>query len=435
LDKYQQQFENECYTLGCFIKEPSLLTETRLKESNYFNYNNKMLFKKLMNMKELGESIDLISLSQSNENDLFAMGGKRHIREVYDCAISIHSFKHYENLTLQFMAIENSFALIEDFKLKTNDIHRVSDLNNLIDGLQNIDTDIGTKEKTFFDELSERVEEHQQTPAEGLSGADTGFRNINDATDGFQEGDLIIMAARPSMGKTAVTLNMNNNGIKSNKKQMGTYVTAEMAKKRIIDREIALESGIPVKLMKNPNKYFNNKNKYWDKYRMGIAILESIRDRLNIWREANVNELRSKIRKLKDEYPDMKHIIYIDHLSHLKINGKYANRNLEVGAIVQYLKDVAVDYDVAIVLLCQLNRGTESQDDKRPKMANLRDSGEIEQIADIIMFIYREDYYHRNEPNYVNTNITELLVEKDRQGEVGIIELKFDPPSNRFYDI
>jgi replicative DNA helicase len=325
--------------------------------------------------------------------------------------------------------------MIEDYKLNTNDIHRVSELNNLIDNLQSIDIDIGTKEKTYFDELQERVDEHQQTPADGLSGADAGFQNINDATDGFQEGDLIIMAARPSMGKTAVTLNMNNNGIKNNPKQMGTYVTAEMTKKGIIDRQIALESGIPVKLMRNPNKYFNNKNKYWEKYRIGIRKLEDIKDRLNVWRESNVNELRSKIRRLKDEHPDKKHIIYIDHLSHLKINEKHANKNLELGAIVQYLKDIAVDYKIVIVLLCQLNRATESQDDKRPKMANLRDSGEIEQIADIIMFIYREDYYHRNEPNYVNTNITELLVEKDRQGEVGIIELKFDPPSNRFYDV
>lgn len=435
IDKYQQQFENECVTLGCFIKEPSLLNETRLKDAHYFNFNNKMMFKRLLTMKELGESIDLISLQQSSETDLFQMGGKRHIQDVYNAAISVHSFKHYENLTIQFMAIENSLSMIEDFKLKTNDIHRVSDLNSLVDNLQKIDVNIGSKEKTYFDELKDRVEYHQNTPVEGLSGADTGFRNINDVTDGFQEGDLIVMGARPSMGKTAITINMNNNGIKNNPNQMGTYNTAEMSKEGIIDRQISLESGIPVNVMRNPNKYFNTKNKYWDNYRLGIATLEKIRDRLNVWREPNVNELRAKVRKLKDEHPDKKHIIYIDHLSHLKINGTYANRNLEVGAIVQALKDIAVDYKVVIVLLCQLSRAVESQQDKRPNMSHLRDSGEIEQIADVIIFIYREDYYHKNDSEYRNTNITELLIDKNRQGDIGSIELKFEPATNRFYDV
>jgi replicative DNA helicase len=435
MDKYQQQFENECTVLGCFIKEPSLLNETKLQPSHYYNYNNKMVFIKLLKMNENNEPINLISLMQTNENDLFIMGGKSHIKEIHDSAISIHSFKHYETLVMQFTAVEESFQILEDYKQQTKDIHRISDLSNVIDKLQQIDVSIGSKEKTTQEKLQERVNYHVNTPGEGLSGTNTGFVGMNEATDGWQPGDLIVIGARPSMGKTAVTLNMNNNGIKNDPNVIGSYITAEMAVDGIIDREIALEAGIPVNMMRNPNKYFNDKNKYWDKYRQGVRQIELIRDRLNIWREHDVTEIRSKIRRLVSEQPNKKHVIYIDHLSHLKIKGNYYSRTQEVGAICQSLKDTAVDYKVSIVLLCQLNRSVEGQQDKRPNMSHLRDSGEIEQIADVIIFIYREDYYSRNDPNYTPTHITELLIDKNRQGDIGMVKLKFEPSSNRFYDI
>jgi replicative DNA helicase len=432
MDKYQIQFENECYTLGCFIKEPSLLSETKLKESHYFNYHNKQIFIKLLQLKEKGESIDLIGLQQSNSDDLFRMGGKSHLKEVYESVISIHSFRHYETLTTQFTAIEESLQLLEEFKEQSKEVHRISHLRELQDKLNQIDVDMGTKEKTTFEKVRDRVFQHENSPKTGLSGVNTGFLNVNKSTDGWQATDLIILGARPSMGKTALSLNMLWQGTEKDKDVHGTFFTAEMGEEPIIDRMIALEAGVQVNKMRNPNKYFNEID--WEKYGKSLSSVEK-NERWSLHRDKNVADIRAKVRRLVTNYPDKKHVVYIDHLSHLKINGNYQTRALEIGAICQELKDMAVEYKIPVVLLCQLSRGVESQNDKRPTLKDLRDSGEIEQIADVVMFIYREDYYHKHEQNYQNTHITELLIDKNRQGDLGTILLKFQSANNRFVDV
>jgi replicative DNA helicase len=387
----------------------------------------------LIQLKENGESIDLIGLQQSNSEDLFKMGGKEHLKEVYEYAISIHSFKHYETLTMQFTSIVEALAIVEEFKKQSEEVHRISYFRELLDKLNQIDVDSGVKEKTTYEKVKDRVEEHLNSPVTGLSGVHTGYKNVNNATDGWQPTDLIILAARPSMGKTANSLGMMWGGIEQDDEVDGHFFTAEMGDNPIIDRIIALEGGIQVNKMRNPNKYFNDRD--WEKYRYALSQVEAKKNRFNLYRDKNVVDIRSRVRRLVTEQPNRKHVIYIDHLSHLKINGKYQSRALEVGAIVQELKDIAVDYKVPIILLCQLNRGVEKQQDKRPTLSDLRDSGEIEQIADMVLFIYREDYYFRNDPNYKKTNVTELIISKNRQGDLGTIYLKFQPENNRFVDV
>jgi replicative DNA helicase len=433
MDKYQMQFENECYVLSCLIKEPSLLTETKLIPNHFFSYHNKAIFTKMLQLKENGESIDLIGLQQSNSNDLFQMGGKEHLKDVYTLNTYVKNFKHYEGLVSQFNAVELSFQIIEDYKNQTNEVHRVSYLRELMDKLQQIDIDTSTKEKSTYEKVRDRVFQHENSPKSGLSGTNTGFLNVNKATDGWQKTDLIILGARPSMGKTALSLNMMWQASQKDEKVHGTFFTAEMGEDPIIDRIIALQAGLPVNKLRNPNKYFTPDD--WEKYTKALPFVEGIKRPWSLFRDKNVADIRSKVRRLVTDYPDKDHVIYIDHLSHLKINGNYQNRTLEIGAICQELKDMAVEYKVPVVLLSQLSRGVESQQDKRPSLKDLRDSGEIEQIADVVAFIYREDYYHKNDTNYEPTGITELIIDKNRQGDLGTVYLKFQSANNRFVDV
>ena len=431
MDKYQQQYQNECVVLSCLIKEPSLIQECKLDPKHFYGYNTKAIFTRLKELHKNGELINVVTLIQSSQEDLFRMGGTETIQMIADYSYSVHSFKSYETLVMQFNAVEYSLQLIDEYKEKTKDIHRVTDLNELIMNINAIDVSMNGREMTTLEQLQQRVHYHESTPADGLSGVDTGFLNTNKATDGWQIGDLIIIAARPSVGKTALAINMKTNAIQRELDTVGTFISAEMATEQIVDREIALLSGISIMKMRNPNKFFTPED--WKKYRKALVEYELISDRLNIKRDKNVRDIRTRVRRLKQDQPEKKHVIYIDHLSHLKIDGKYANRNLEVGAICQELKDIAVDYKVVIVLLCQLSRSVESQADKRPNLSHLRDSGEIEQIADVVAFIYREDYYNKN-TDKPKTHITELLFEKNRQGSVGIVKLKFQEGSNRFID-
>lgn len=435
MDKYQIQFNNECEVLSFLIRDPSLLSETKLKPGHFFNYHNKQIFNKLLQMKENNESINITSLQQSNSEDLFKMGGKENLKEIYEFLITSDPkrFKDIEGLTVQFTAIEESFQVVEEYKQQSKEVHKISHLRELLDKLQQIDVDMGTREKSTYERLKDRITEHENSPEKGLSGVHTGFLNINLSTDGWQKTDLIILGARPSMGKTALSINMLWNGMAKDEDVHGTFFTAEMGEGPIFDRVMALQAGIQVNKMRNPNKYFSPKD--WKNYKDAFPFYDSLKKRFSLYKDKNVSEIRSKIRRLVTEFPDKKHVVYIDHLSHLKINGNHQNRTLEIGAICQELKDIAVEYKIPIVLLCQLSRGVESQQDKRPTLKDLRDSGEIEQIADVVAFIYREDYYHKHETNYQNTGITELLIDKNRQGDLGTIHLKFQSASNRFVDV
>lgn len=434
MDKYQVQFNNECEVLSFLIRDPSLLNETKLIPGHFFNYHNKSIFTKLLQMKENNESINITSLQQSNSEDSFKMGGQEHLKDVYESCItsSPERFKHIQDLTVQFIVIEESLQLIDDYKHQTKEIHRITDFRNLLDNLQKVDVDTGKKEKSTFDKVRDRVNQHENSPKKGLSGVNTGFLNINVVTDGWQQTDLIVIGARPSMGKTALSLNMMWSGMQKDESIHGTFFTAEMGEDPIIDRIIALQAGLPVNKMRNPNRYFTEED--WTKYRKALPFVEGVKRPWSIYRDKNVADIRSKVRRLVTDYPDKKHVIYIDHLSHLKISGNYQSRALEIGAICQELKDMAVEYKIPVVLLCQLNRSVESEKDKRPNLSHLRDSGEIEQIADVVAFLYREDYYHKHDESYQKTGITELLIDKNRQGDLGTVLLKFQSGSNRFVD-
>jgi replicative DNA helicase len=233
--------------------------------------------------------------------------------------------------------------------------------------------------------------------------------------------------------KTALSLNMMWIGMEKDEDVIPIFITAEMGEDPIIDRVIALEAGIQVNKMRNPNKFFDDKD--WERYRVALSSVEKVRDRWFLYNDNNVSDIRSKVRKVVTDNPTKKIVVYIDHLSHLKINETHQSRALEVGAICQALKNMAKEYKIPVVLLSQLSRGVESQQDKRPTLKDLRDSGEIEQIADVVAFIYREDYYHKHEQNYQNTHITELLIDKNRQGSLGAVYLKFQSASNRFIDV
>jgi replicative DNA helicase len=233
--------------------------------------------------------------------------------------------------------------------------------------------------------------------------------------------------------KTALSLNMMWIGMEKDEDVIPIFFTAEMGEDPIIDRVIALEAGIQVNKMRNPNKFFDDKD--WERYRVALSSVEKVRDRWFLYNDNNVSDIRSKVRKVVTDNPNKKIIVYIDHLSHLKINETHQSRALEVGAICQALKNMAKEYKIPVVLLSQLSRGVESQQDKRPTLKDLRDSGEIEQIADVVAFIYRADYYHKHDPNYQKTHITELLIDKNRQGDLGTVYLKFQSASNRFVDV
>src|SRR5699024_11952552 len=231
--------------------------------------------------------------------------------------------------------------------------------------------------------------ESVENQKKGLSGYDTGFSDLNTYLNGFQEGDLFISAARPSTGKTAKMLAHASEHCK--KGHIAVIFSLEMSAQSLNKRMISLLGKIDGSKMRNPKQYFNDDD--WNRYTQSLGILSEMSLYIYDQSGQKVSFIREKVAKLRKQYPGKQILVMIDYLQLMRSDGRFENKNIEVGEITRSLKELAKEYNVPVYLLSQLSRGVESRQDKRPMMSDIRDSGSVEQDADVIEFLYRDDYY------------------------------------------
>lgn len=426
MDKHQVQYENECFYLGAILKDQTLLDESTLTKRDFHDDKNKKLFGEMVAMRDKGEEISLVTLSHLPDSKTMAFGGMLKLKDLIKGLPSVHAFKTYENNIKSFNAIDNAQYIVYDFLTNTKEVNDVKELSKLIENINKLEHQTVKKQESFKELLVKRVEEHQETPADGLSGIDTGFKSLNRYTDGWQKSDLIIVAARPSLGKTALVLDSGKKSSKSN--TMFTFFSIEMVKALVVDRMIASEGKINLMKMRNPNKTFNPDD--WERYWNSIGYLENLP--VDIRDENTVPEIRAAIRKNIRENQDKDHLIAIDFLTLIQPTTPSGNTHVDVTAIIRDLKSIAKELNVPIIVIAQLNRGVENRQDKRPSKADLAESGTIEQIADVIAFLYRDDYYDQESEN---EGIIEVIFSKNRNGMTGTVEMAFDKKTNSFYDL
>ena len=255
-----------------------------------------------------------------------------------------------------------------------------------------------------------------------VTGIPTGFTDLDFKTSGFQPSDLILIAARPSMGKTALVLNIASHmALKENKGVM--IFSLEMSKEQLINRMFALEARVDAQKLRN-GKLDDSE---WEKLVETASQIGGSHLAIDDTPGITVNEIRSKCRKFQADNP--LDIIIIDYLQLMSGTGKSESRTQEVSEISRSLKGLARELNVPVVALSQLSRAVEQRPDKRPMMSDLRESGAIEQDADVVMFIYREDYYKKDTDR---PNISEIIIGKQRNGPVGTVELAWLPQYTRF---
>ncbi len=262
-----------------------------------------------------------------------------------------------------------------------------------------------------------------------LRGLKTGFKDLDNKTAGLQKGDLIIIGARPAMGKTTFAQNIAYNVATINKRGV-LFFSMEMAANEIVDRMISDVSGI-----NNWNIRTGNISDD-DFAKIGDALGEMGETPVYIDDSSTMTvlELRNKARRAKHDH-DIG-LIVVDYLQLIQGSDRYAgNRVQEVTEISRGLKQLARELEVPVIALAQLSRNVTGRDDPRPVLSDLRESGSIEQDADLVMMLHRVDYYHMNEEGYEPTNITELLIQKHRHGSVGKVELYFHPELLRFMSL
>lgn len=258
-----------------------------------------------------------------------------------------------------------------------------------------------------------------------LLGVSTGFYDLDHMLSGFNPSDLLILAARPAMGKTSLALNFVRNVAHLSKKPVLVY-SLEMGYKQLVSRMLSSEAGVDSSRLRTG--YIAESD--WGKLTTAIGTIAELPIYIEDASVVTVNDVRLKARRLKAEHGDLG-LVMIDYLQLMSggTQSKGDNRTAEMGAISRGLKQLARELNVPVIALSQLSRGVESRTDKRPMLSDLRESGSIEQDADIVMFIYRDEYYH---PDSTKKAIAEVIVAKHRNGPVGKVELYFEASQTKF---
>ncbi len=276
----------------------------------------------------------------------------------------------------------------------------------------------------ILDDIIERKKKYEE--GKPFIEIDTGYSSLNQFTNGFHRGELIILAARPGMGKTALMLNMVIRQIKNGEKVM--IFSLEMSKKSLVERMIAMLSGVSLQKIRRGNLL----DKELDIIVAAFDYLnENNKDKLIIVDKSNmtINDIKIEIRKRKENVD----IVYVDYLQLINSASEYNNKNVEVGEVSRIAKVMARELDVAVVMLAQLSREVEKRTNKKPILSDLRDSGEIEQNADIVLFLYRPGYYSEIGQE-IDTEETEIIIAKHRNGPTGSIKLYFTKETLEFIE-
>ncbi|MGG5832112.1 replicative DNA helicase, partial [Bacillus pumilus] len=259
-----------------------------------------------------------------------------------------------------------------------------------------------------------------------ITGIPTGFSELDRMTAGFQRNDLIIVAARPSVGKTAFALNIAQNVATKTDESVAIF-SLEMGAEQLVMRMLCAEGNINAQNLRTGNLTEED----WGKLTMAMGSLSNSGIFIDDTPGIRVSEIRSKCRRLKQE--NGLGMILIDYLQLIQGSGRSSdNRQQEVSEISRALKSLARELEVPVIALSQLSRGVEQRQDKRPMMSDIRESGSIEQDADIVAFLYRDDYYDKESEN---KNIIEIIIAKQRNGPVGTVSLAFVKEYNKFVNL
>ncbi len=309
---------------------------------------------------------------------------------------------------------------------------------------QNSTSDDFRESKEITEAMMGEIERLKALGNSKLIGTDTGFKNLNDKTSGFGKGDLVIIAARPAMGKTALVLNMALKAIERN--EGVAFFSLEMPAEQLMLRLLSAKTSIPLQAL----RVGDLRDEQWSQLSAATQELASKKLFVDDGGYATIHHVRSKLRKLKAQHPEIS-VAIIDYLQLMSGEGR-EGRQQEVSEISRGLKQLARELQIPIVALSQLNRGVESRDNKRPMLSDLRESGAIEQDADIILFVYRDDVYreamekekemkakaegkeYTSEFRKKSEEDAEIIIGKQRNGPTGTVELVFQKNFTRFVD-
>jgi len=382
-----------------------------------------MLFNIMQELSDRGDPIDPVSVKSAldSSGQFEQVGGMAFLASLINSVPTSAHIEHYSKVVAEK---SRARKVIEDLSHSISSVYDgQKDLNEILSQTeQNLSTISNEQKKGFrpiidvIDSTQSILDERSQKVGD-VTGTSTGFTDFDQITTGLHEDNLIIIAARPAMGKTAFALNIAQNVAKNSDKAVAIF-SLEMGAESLVERMLSAEGLIPSYHVRTGNLSENE-------WRRMISAQERLaRGKIFIDDTAGImiSEIRSKAKRLAQENGGLG-LIVIDYLQLIEGRGR-ENRQQEVSEISRQLKIIAKELKVPVIALSQLSRGVDQRNDKRPILSDLRESGSIEQDADIVAFLYREAYYKRDEQEEPD-NVTELILEKNRHGSLGTVQLYF----------
>lgn len=420
-----------------FISPESIISLADiLTPDDFYKPANKIVFKTMLSLLEKGEPIDATTMvsALTNQGDISNIGGINYVVELVNSTPTSKNVEHYAKLVKEKANLRKVIADLSDSlssayqgDVSIGDIIAKTEKSLLNISNQNAGTGFRNV-ADILDTHMQIVETRSQTDG-FVTGISTGFIGLDKITTGLHEDNLIILAARPAMGKTALALNIAKHvAVKEN--QPTVIFSLEMGAEDLIERMVASEGLVP-------GYHLKTGNLSTDEWRRLVHAQSNLYDApifVDDTAGIRISEIRSKALKLSQEMGGLG-VIIIDYLQ-LITGSKGENRQQIVSEISRELKILAKDLKVPVIALSQLSRAVEQRQDKRPMLADLRESGSIEQDADIVAFLYREAYYQKEQADSQEANnVTELILEKNRHGSLGTVKLYFHKEYTKFSSV
>jgi replicative DNA helicase len=430
-----QNLEAEESVLGAMMLSPGAIGAVSevLDAGDFYRESHAKIYRAALALYAKGEPVDAITLVDELEErgEVEDVGGKGRVHELAALVPATSNAAHYAKIVREMATLRGLVRVGAEIQRLGYD--RPGETTDLVDRSEQLVFEIAqqrvsgdfTHIESLLKESFEWITQLYESGAD-ITGTPSGFRDLDRLTSGFQKGNLVVLAARPSMGKSALALCMCANIAVRTGTAVGLFML-EMSKSETTQRLMCSEARVELQKLRNGRLAQDD----WSRLTTACDKLNKAPIYVDDTGSITMMELRSKARRLKSRHPDLG-LLVIDYLQLMTSTTSIEHRVAEVGAISRQLKLLARDLDVPILALSQLSRAVEQRTDKRPILSDLRESGAIEQDADLVMFVYRDDYY---DPESQDKGTAELILAKNRNGPTGTEKLAFTGRLAKFQDL
>lgn len=429
-----QNIEAEQAVLGAIFLQPSSLTlaSELLIPEDFYRAAHQKIYNAMLELSDKGEPVDLVTVTSelADANLLEEVGGVSYLSDLANSVPTAANIEYYgkivEEKSILRRLIRTATGIAQDGYSREDEVEVL--LNEaektIMEVAQRKNAGAFQNIKDVLVQTYDNIELLHDRKGD-VTGIPTGFLELDKMTAGFQRNDLIIVAARPSVGKTAFALNIAQNVATKTDENVAIF-SLEMGADQLVMRMLCAEGNIDAQRLRTGSLTPED----WGKLTMAMGSLSNAGIYIDDTPGIRVSEIRAKCRRLKQE--SGLGMVLIDYLQLIQGSGRSDNRQQEVSEISRTLKELARELKVPVIALSQLSRGVEQRQDKRPMMSDIRESGSIEQDADIVAFLYRDDYYDKESEN---KNIIEIIIAKQRNGPVGTVSLAFVKEYNKFVNL